>query len=118
MEIINEKEIPYRFDGVSGPKYLLRGPHVDIGLVVLMPGEDFNTHYHKEIEENFYTLEGSVDIYVNDEKMHLQTGDIIQVPPQNNHYLKNNGTVPWKALFVKAPYNPKDKVDVEWLPEK
>ncbi len=117
MEIVNERDIPYRFDGVSGPKYLLRGPHVDIGLVVLMPGEDFNTHYHTEIEENFFTLEGSVDIYVGDEKLTLSEGDIIQVPPKNNHYLKNNGETAWKAVFVKAPYNPKDKTDVEWKPE-
>ena len=116
MEIINEKDIPYRFDGISGPKYLLRGPHVDIGLVVLMPGEDFKTHYHTEIEENFFTLEGSVDIYVDGRKIVLKEGDIIQVPPRNNHYLKNSGSIPWKALFVKAPYDPKDKVDVDWKP--
>jgi hypothetical protein len=32
------------------------------------------------------------------------------------HYLINRGATPWKAIFVKAPYDPKDKVDVDWLP--
>ena len=50
-------------------------------------------------------------------KITLKEGDIIQVPPKEEHYLKNNGNVPWKAVFVKAPYDPKDKVNVEWLPE-
>ena len=114
--IIREDEVEYRFDGVSGPKYLLRGPRSDFGLVVLVPGEDFPTHYHREVEENFYTLEGEVDIYINGEKFTLHPGELCHVPPKHPHYLINRGETPWKAIFVKAPYDPKDKVDVDWLP--
>ena len=45
---INESEQEYRF-GNSGPKYLLRGPRVDFGLVVLQPGEDFQKQYKRYI---------------------------------------------------------------------
>jgi mannose-6-phosphate isomerase-like protein (cupin superfamily) len=114
--MINEKEVAYRFDGISGPKYLLRGPHVDIGMVVIMPGEDFTCHYHERIEEDFFTLEGSVEIYVDKRKIVLNKGDLIHVPPKSKHYLKNVGDTPWKAMFVKAPYDPKDKIDVDWVP--
>ncbi|WP_456410216.1 cupin domain-containing protein [Oceanithermus sp.] len=114
--IIHEDEVEYRFDGVSGPKYLLRGPRSDFGMVVLMPGEDFPTHYHREVEENFFTLEGKVDIYINGEKFTLRPGELCHVPPKHPHYLINRGDTPWKAIFVKAPYDPKDKVDVDWLP--
>ena len=53
MKKLNEKDVEYRFDGVSGPKYLIRGPFVDIGMVVLMPGEDFNTHFTQKLRRIF-----------------------------------------------------------------
>jgi len=114
--VIHEEDVEYRFDGVSGPKYLMRGPRSDFGMVVITPGEDFETHYHRKIEENFFTLEGEVDIYINGEKITLHPGELCHVPPMHPHYLINRGKVPWKAIFVKAPYDPKDKVNVNWLP--
>ena len=117
MKKLNESEIEYRNNNISGPKYLLRGPYCDVGLVVIQPGEDFNTHYHQNTEEDFYTLEGKVDIYVDGEKIVISEGDIIQLPPPTKHYIKNNYDKPWKALFVKAPFHEKDKVNVDWLPE-
>lgn len=113
---IHESEVEYRFDGISGPKYLMRGPRSDFGMVVLMPGEDFQAHYHRTIEENFFTLEGNVDIYINGEMWTLERDMLCHVPPMTPHYLINRGDVPWKAIFVKAPYDPKDKVNVDWLP--
>ncbi len=112
----HESEVSYRFGGVSGPKYLLRGPRSDFGLVILMPGEDFQTHYHRTIEENFFTLEGNVDLYVKDQHLVLKPGELCHVPPLHPHYLINRGDVPWKAIFVKAPYNPADKANLDWLP--
>ncbi len=111
MILVNENQFPYRFE-VSGPKYLLRGPNIDFGLVRLMPGEDFSNHLHERIEENFYVLEGEIDILVNDRLNTIRPGDLIHVEPTETHYLKNNGKVPATAVFVKAPYDPKDKVDV------
>ncbi len=116
--IKNELEEKYRFDNVSGPKYLLRGPRSDFGLVVLMPGESFPTHYHHHVEENFYTLEGTAEIYINEKVITLKPGDLLHVPPQHPHYIKNHGNVIWKAIFSKAPYDPSDKVDVDWVPGK
>ncbi|GAK60002.1 hypothetical protein U27_06989 [Candidatus Vecturithrix granuli] len=108
---VNESEFEYRF-GNSGPKYLLRGPRVDMGLVVLQPGEDFQRHYHNIVEENFFVLEGEVDIDVAGTKIHAVPGDLIHAEPPEPHYLINNGSVACKMVFVKAPYEPKDKVDV------
>ena len=109
-------EVPYRFENVSGPKYLLRGPRSDFGLVCLMPDEDFQTHYHSAVEENFYTLEGTVELHVNDQVIMLGPGDLCHVPPHNPHYLVNRGEGPWRAVFSKAPYDAKDKIDISWKP--
>ena len=116
LKKLNESEIAYRTNGNSGPKYLMRGPRSDFGLVQLQPGEDFQSHYHSAIEENFFTLEGTCELYIDQQKWLLTPGDFIHVPPKNAHYLVNRGTVPWKAVFSKAPFDVKDKVDTDRPP--
>lgn len=118
IAVIKQASIPFRNDDRSGPKYLTRGPNVDFGLVRILPGEDFSTHHHIEVEEIFYTLEGGCDIYIDGVPTTLVPGDLVQVPPKRDHYLVNRGKEPWLAVFVKSPYNPKDKVDVAWKPER
>jgi quercetin dioxygenase-like cupin family protein len=117
ISIINESSIPFRFENISGPKYIVRGPNVDFGLVRIPPGEDFKTHYHNQVEEIFYTLEGTCEIHIDKEMYLLKPGDLVQVPPLREHYLRNTGDAAWLGIFVKSPYDPKDKIDVDWLPE-
>ena len=61
MFIVNENEREYRF-GESGPKYLMKGPRMNFALVRFRPGEDFQAHYHNVMEEDFFILEGKVDL--------------------------------------------------------
>ena len=51
----NENDFSYRF-GDNGPKYLIQGPNIDLGLVVIQPGQEFQYHYHTTCEEYFYAL--------------------------------------------------------------
>ena len=64
MFIVNENEKEYRF-GDSGPKYLMKGPRMNFALVQFGPGQDFKAHYHNVMEENFFILEGEIDIVVD-----------------------------------------------------
>ena len=73
MFVINENEREYRF-GDSGPKYLMKGPRSNFALVRFNPGEDFQAHYHDVMEENFYILEGKVDIVVDGKVNTLSAG--------------------------------------------
>jgi quercetin dioxygenase-like cupin family protein len=110
-----EGDHAYRFED-HGPKYLQRGPRSDIGVVTLQPGQHFATHKHSVIEENFLTIEGEVHMYVNGELHKLAVGDFLRCDPGEAHYVVNKGQVPWKAVFIKAPYNPKDGTPIEWEP--
>lgn len=112
MFIINEKEREYRF-GNSGPKYLMKGPRMNFALVQFMPGEDFKAHYHNIMEENFFILEGKIDIVVNKKLYTLSQGDLIHIEPLEVHYCKNNYDVPVKMISTLAPYQEADKVEVE-----
>lgn len=115
MTVIHESQRDYRF-GDSGPKYLLRGPRMNFGLVVLKPGQDFNAHYHNIMEENFFVLEGELEIHIDEEIHHCKKGDFIHVEPKKVHYLINRGDSDFKAAFMLSPYQESDKVNVDYKP--
>lgn len=110
MFTLNEKEKEYRF-GDSGPKYLMKGPNLNFALVRFNPGEDFPAHYHEIMEENFYILDGKIDIYVENEKISLGKGDFIHIKPNEVHYVKNPYSEPVNMVSVLGPYREVDKIE-------
>lgn len=112
MFIVNENEREYRF-GESGPKYLMKGPRMNFALVRFRPGEDFQAHYHNVMEEDFFILEGKVDIVVDGVKHVLSAGDLIHIEPKEVHYLINPYNEPVKMVSTLAPYQEVDKVNVD-----
>ena len=94
MFTINENDREYRF-GDSGPKYLMKGP------------------YHNVMEENFFILEGQVDIVVDGTVHHLKQGDLIHIEPGEIHYVVNHSDAPVKMISTLAPYTDPDKVEVD-----
>ena len=112
MFVINENDCEYRF-GNSGPKYLMKGPRMNFALVQFMPGQDFDAHYHNIMEENFYILEGKIDIIVDGKVNTLNAGDMIHIEPSEIHYCVNNYDTPVKMVSTLAPYQESDKINVE-----
>jgi mannose-6-phosphate isomerase-like protein (cupin superfamily) len=116
MERANVTQIELRY-GDHGPGYIAKGPRTDVGYVVLPPGKDFPNHYHERIEEGFYTIAGSVTLWVGcRERLELRAGDYVRCDPYEMHYFVNEGTEVWRALFVKAPHVPGDGIVVDWRP--
>ncbi|MEN1936336.1 cupin domain-containing protein [Paenibacillus sp. 102] len=110
---VNEEDFSYRF-GNHGPKYLLKGPNIDLGIVVIQPGQEFQNHYHTTCEEIFYALEGEIDFYINNERVPVKQGDVLQVRPHESHYLINHSDQIFKAVFIKSPHlQEKDTVQTE-----
>ena len=113
MRKINEEEIPYS-NGTSGVKYLIDGPTMQLGLLVLPPGagsETYGTHYHREVDESFYVLEGTAKVHMEGKEVRLGTGDVLTVEKGERHRLENDGNVPLKAVFFKCPFLPEDRVE-------
>lgn len=111
MFVLNENEREYRFKD-SGPKYLLKGPRLNFGVVQLNPGQDFANHCHNIMEENFFILEGELQFTVNGETVVCKVGDLIHVEPTEAHYLKNVSDKVAKAVFCLGPATENDKVDL------
>ena len=112
MFVLNENEREYRF-GDNGPKYLMKGPRMNFALVQFMPGDDFEAHYHNIMEENFYILEGEVDIVVDGKVNHMKPGDFIHIEPLEIHYCINVSDKPVKMVSSLAPFQDVDKVEVK-----
>ena len=112
MFTVNEDEKEYRY-GDNGPKYLMKGPRMNFAIVQFTPGNDFKAHYHKIMEENFYILEGKIDVVVDGKVHTLVKGDMIHIEPNEIHYCVNPYEKPVKMVSVLAPYQEKDKIEVE-----
>jgi len=115
MFIINENDCEYRF-GNSGPKYLMKGPRMNFAIVQFQAGEDFKAHYHNIMEENFFILEGEVNIVVDGTTHPLKPGDLIHIEPKEIHYVINSSDRPVKMISTLAPYMDADKVEVNDYP--
>lgn len=110
MQRINEKDCQYR-GGDRGVKYLLRGPKIDWGLLLLKPGQKMGAHGHKEVEETFYFIQGSPKVIINDVEYQAREGDAFRVEALEKHDVLNDTNKVVKAIFIKTPYLPKDKIE-------
>jgi len=116
MEQRDLTQTQFRF-GEYGPGYVLRGPRTDLGVVRLRPGDDASNHYHAAIEETFVVVEGEATMWLNGrEKFLVSVGDVCQLQPGEQHYFVNESPADFRALFIKAPYDPADGVQVPWVP--
>lgn len=112
MYILNENERDYRF-GDHGPKYLMKGPRMNFAVVQFQAGQDFPAHYHNIMEENFFILEGEIDITVDGVLNHLKQGDFIHIEPSEVHYCINNSSNVMRMISTLAPFEDSDRIDVE-----
>ncbi len=116
MYLTKESDHEYRF-GDYGPKYLTTGPNVDMGVVVIIPGETHPCHMHTKQEESFLVLEGECAVYIDGEKVVIKQGDYLRCEPGESHLFRNESEEPFKAVFTKAPHmTEKDSVYIDWEP--
>jgi len=109
MEKVNESDKEFRF-GDSGPKYLFRGPRFEWGILVLKPKQTLGKHYHNEVEETFFLIQGNCEMIINDEKISAKEGDAFRLEPGDIHDIVNNSDKNVKFIFMKVPYKPDDKI--------
>jgi quercetin dioxygenase-like cupin family protein len=116
MYLTKEDDHEYRFKD-HGPKYLTRGENVDLGIVVITPGEAHPCHKHTKQEESFLALEGVCDVWVDGKRIVLSKGDYLICEQGEAHFFNNTYDEDFKAVFIKAPHlDEKDSVYIEWKP--
>lgn len=70
---------------------------------VLPVGAQVGRHYHLEIEEIYYILEGTGQMTVGAETREVKAGDAIFIQRRQTHTLENTGQVPMTILLVCGP---------------
>ena len=73
---------------------------------LLAPGGGPQPHIHHNEDESFYILEGSATFQADGRTIHAKPGDFIHIPRGTVHSLKNEGTVPARALIIISPAGP------------
>jgi quercetin dioxygenase-like cupin family protein len=89
---------------------------MNFGLVVLQPGQDIPAHFHEIMEENFFVLEGELEIQIDGEIFSCRKGGFIPAEPKKIHYLIVKGKDVLKGEFMLALNQIKDKVGVDYRP--
>lgn len=110
MEMVNETQKEFRFK-THGPKYIFQGPRYEWGIIVLRPNDELGRHYHNEVEETFYFLNGKGEMVIDEKRYSIKVGDAFQIEPKERHNIicKEEGI---RTIFIKCPYLPNDKVSV------
>ncbi len=109
---VSENDFEFR-GGESGVKYLMRGPSIDWGLILLKPGEFMapKAHGHKEIDETFYFVEGDGVMIINDKEITAPQGSVFLLEPNEMHNIRNDSKENIKIVFIKGEYKPEDKFE-------
>ena len=108
MELVREEDKAYRF-GDWGIKYLFRGPRIDWGVFYLKPGTNLGAHYHNQVEETFFILEGKGLLRTEGQEIALERMCLYLAPGENTTFMHQK--TPFTGYFIKGPYLPEDKVD-------
>jgi quercetin dioxygenase-like cupin family protein len=73
---------------------------------ILAPGGGPPPHVHHSEDESFYLLEGSATFQAGGQTIHARPGDFIHIPRGVVHSIKNEGTVPARAVVIISPAGP------------
>lgn len=81
------------------------GPSVShsIALVIVEPGGGSHEHYHPEVEESYFLVEGTANLVIEGESTELHPYDGALIPIGKKHQISNIGT---KNLIFIAPVTP------------
>ena len=111
MKKVNENDFEYR-GGESGVKYLMRGPSIDWGVILLKDGEFMaeSAHGHKIIDETFYFVEGDGVMIINGKEHDAPEGSVFLIEPGEMHNIRNVSGKTIKVVFIKGDYKPDDKI--------
>jgi len=100
-------------EGIKDPSHLLdveklahhlARPGFRIAELTINPTQKVPWHYHSNIQDTFYVLEGKIRLFLRDpkEEVHLAPGETISVRPRRPHLVTNGGETPATFLNLQG----------------
>lgn len=77
--------------------------NVEVVLGIIDPGGQAEPHFHTDIEQVIYLLEGRVEVGMRGEKEEMEPGDAVYFPPGEKHQVDVLGDQPARLLVIYAP---------------
>ena len=76
--------------------------------------KEVKAHKHLTHAEHVVVLEGTAQMKLGDKRFEIKKGDVIFIPKNTIHSVKNTGKIPLKVLSFQAPYfDGKDRVFID-----
>jgi mannose-6-phosphate isomerase-like protein (cupin superfamily) len=76
--------------------------------------KEVKLHKHLTHSEHVVVLEGEGKMTLGDKTFYIQKGDLVFIPKNTAHAVKNEGTVPLKVYSIQSPsFDGKDRVMIE-----
>src|SRR3990170_5639255 len=71
--------------------------------ITMRPGAGHQFHYHPELEEIIYIVDGIAEQWVDREKRRLKAGEIAFIPKKVVHAIHNPSSTPMTFLAILSP---------------
>lgn len=91
---------------VANPDYrrvLYTGPHLQLVLMSLRPGEEIGEEVHADVDQFFRVEEGEGAVWIDGRETRLASGMAVLVPAGARHNVRNTGEKPLKLYTLYAP---------------
>ena len=89
----------------------ITGRDTDLASIhVVTVSRDSKLHYHKELTEFYYVLEGEGELQLNDDVIRLEPYTLVMIEPMTRHRARGNLKI---LNLVIPPFNEEDEFVVE-----
>jgi mannose-6-phosphate isomerase-like protein (cupin superfamily) len=84
-------------------RVVFTGPHLQLVLMTLRPGEDIGEEIHADTDQFFRVEEGKGEVWINGQATHIDDDMAIVIPAGARHNIVNTGHKPLKMYTIYAP---------------
>jgi mannose-6-phosphate isomerase-like protein (cupin superfamily) len=120
MNVINRDEVPVLEGGPGEIILELAGlarnnaQRLSLAEVTITPNGGAREHYHRQMEEVYYLLQGQARLTVGEKTRIVGPGDTIVIPPGARHKIVNVGAADVVMIVACAPaWHEEDNVFLE-----
>ena len=84
-------------------RVLYTGPHLQLVLMALQPGEEIGEEVHRDRDQFFRVELGNGEVWIDGRRTAIEARTAIVVPAGARHNVRNTGTEPLKLYTLYAP---------------
>jgi mannose-6-phosphate isomerase-like protein (cupin superfamily) len=84
-------------------RVLYTGPHLQLVLMALQPGEEIGEEVHQDRDQFFRVEQGNGEVWIDGRRTAIESGTAIVVPAGARHNVRNTGKQALKLYTLYAP---------------